>query len=197
MCIWYVVNLIWTAIFELCHISSLCYYLCVQATKTPVFTFILLWLDFRRFRKMQLVSSWKLLGQTTLHLIFTLHWLPINARIKCKISSRYFSAITSTGPVYLSDLFKIYTSSRQLRSSADSCIQCIPSVNTKLYGEFFPLTLPQHSGTHFQKKSDSLSQPLMSWCLMSSDVIWHIRDKLWPMPKHGSIKATYVRCMRV
>ena len=22
----------------------------------------------------------------------------------------------------------------------------------------------------------------MSWCLMSSDVAWHIRDKLWPMP---------------
>ena len=28
---------------------------------------------------------------------------------------------------------------------------------------------------------------MMSWCLMSSDVIWHIRDKLWRMPKHGSI----------
>jgi len=27
----------------------------------------------------------------------------------------------------------------------------------------------------------------VSWCLMSSDVSWHIRDKLWPMPKHGSI----------
>ena len=27
----------------------------------------------------------------------------------------------------------------------------------------------------------------MSWCLMSSDVNWHIRDKLWPMLKHGSI----------
>ena len=38
---------------------------------------------------------------------------------------------------------------------------------------------------------------MMSWCLMSSDVIWHIRDKLWPMPKHSSIKSTYVRCMRV
>ena len=23
--------------------------------------------------------------------------------------------------------------------------------------------------------------------LDSSDVIWHIRDKLWPMPKHGSV----------
>ena len=28
---------------------------------------------------------------------------------------------------------------------------------------------------------------LMNWCLMSSDVRWHIRDKLWPMPKHGAI----------
>ena len=28
---------------------------------------------------------------------------------------------------------------------------------------------------------------MMSWCLMSSDVSWHIRDKLWPMLKHGSI----------
>ena len=28
---------------------------------------------------------------------------------------------------------------------------------------------------------------LMNWCLMSSDVSWHIRDKLWPMLKHGSI----------
>ena len=25
-------------------------------------------------------------------------------------------------------------------------------------------------------------------CLMSSDVSWHIRDKLWPMPKHGPRK---------
>ena len=28
---------------------------------------------------------------------------------------------------------------------------------------------------------------MMSWCLMSSDASWHIRDKLWPVPKHGSI----------
>ena len=27
---------------------------------------------------------------------------------------------------------------------------------------------------------------MMNWCLMSSDVNWRIRDKLWPMPKHGS-----------
>ena len=37
---------------------------------------------------------------------------------------------------------------------------------------------------------------LLSWCLMSSDVIWHIRDKLWPMPKHGSIRKVYA-CLAV
>jgi len=49
----------------------------------------------------------------------------------------------------------------------------------------------------FYPQLQGLMMMMMSWCLMSSDVIWHIRDKLWPMPKHGSIKATYVRCMRV
>ena len=37
---------------------------------------------------------------------------------------------------------------------------------------------------------------LLSWCLMSSDVIWHIRDKLWPIPKHGSIRKVYA-CLAV
>jgi len=27
----------------------------------------------------------------------------------------------------------------------------------------------------------------MKCCLVSSDVRWHIRDKLWPVPKHGSV----------
>jgi len=35
--------------------------------------------------------------------------------------------------------------------------------------------------------SSTWLQMMMSWCLMSSDVSWHIRDKLWPIPKHGSI----------
>ena len=42
----------------------------------------------------------------------------------------------------------------------------------------------------------SLLLLLLSWCLMSSDVIWHIRDKLWPMPKHGSIRKVYA-CLAV
>ena len=59
------------------------------------------------------------------------------------LCSLCFGAITFTGPVYLSDLLKIYTPSRQLRSSADICIMCIPAVNTKSYGErSFSYTAP-------------------------------------------------------
>ena len=78
----------------------------------------------------------------------TLHWLPIDARIKYKLCSLCSGAITSTGPIYLSDLPKIYTPSRQLRSSADIRILCIPSVNTKPHGErSFSYTSPtlEHS----------------------------------------------------
>ena len=73
----------------------------------------------------------------------TLHWLPIDVRIKYKLCSLCFGAITSTGPVYLSGLLKIYTPSEQLRSSADKRILCISSVNTKSYSECsFSYTAP-------------------------------------------------------
>ena len=39
---------------------------------------------------------------------------------------------------------------------------------------------------HYMKTQFSWLK-MMSWCLMSSDVSWHIRDKLWPMLKHGSV----------
>ena len=74
-------------------------------------------------------------NHTALHL-HTLHWLPVNARIKHTISSVCFCAITPTGPVYHSDMLKIYTPSRQLWYSADSLMLCIPSVSTKLCCEY-------------------------------------------------------------
>ena len=77
-----------------------------------------------------------------------LHWLPFDVRIKYKLCSLCFGAISSTGPVYLSSLFKIYTHCRQLWSSADICILCMASFNTNSYSEH-SLTPLQCSGTHF------------------------------------------------
>ena len=58
------------------------------------------------------------------------------------------------------------------------------------------------SAMHYRRQQSQipagteLNSCLLSWCLMSSDVIWHIRDKLWPMPKHGSIRKVYA-CLAV
>ena len=38
---------------------------------------------------------------------------------------------------------------------------------------------------------------VVKWCLMSSDVGWHIRDKLRPMLKHGSIIFTSTETRRL
>ena len=43
------------------------------------------------------------------------------------------------------------------------------------------------TSTLTQLLTSAWSVMMMSCCLMSSDVSWHIRDKLGPMPKHGSI----------
>ena len=142
------------------RINSIRHYLSVQATKTLVSAFVFSRLDYcnsllfgcppyllNRLQKLQnnaarLILKAPKTDHITPHLR-TLHWLPIDARIKYKLSSLCFGAITSTGPVYLSDLLKIYTPSRQLRSSADIRILCIPSVNTKSYGVLsFSYTAP-------------------------------------------------------
>ena len=65
----------------------------------------------------------------------TLHWFPVNARIQYKVCCLCFNAINSSGHQYLTDLLKMYAPSRQLRSSADTCTPCIPSVRTKSYGQ--------------------------------------------------------------
>ena len=60
-------------------------------------------------------------------LLRTLHWLPIQARIEYKLS-------TLCHFVYLSDLLRVYSPSRQLRSSSDSRTLRIPHMKTKTFG---------------------------------------------------------------
>ena len=68
----------------------------------------------------------------------TLHCHQLFSAINSSVPStlqcnQLFSAINSSGPQYLADLLQIYAPSRQLRSSADTCALCIPSVHTQTY----------------------------------------------------------------
>ena len=46
-----------------------------------------------------------------------------------------YSSLSDSGPEYLSRVLRIYTPSRQLRSSSDNRILCVPSVKTKNFGQ--------------------------------------------------------------
>ena len=63
-------------------------------------------------------------------LLHTLHWFPIEKRIDFKLASVSFKSLNGSAPTYFSDLFHLYTPSRQLRYSADTWVSrilsCLP-----------------------------------------------------------------------
>ena len=67
-------------------------------------------------------------------LLRTLHWLPIQAGIEYKLLTLCHSFFSDTAPVYLSDLLRVYSPSRQLRSSSDSRTLRFPHIKTRTFG---------------------------------------------------------------
>ena len=64
-----------------------------------------------------------------------LHWLPVSAKNSYKTACLCFNAITSSTPAYLSDLLRLYSPSRSLRSSADSRLFKMPLYKCKTKGD--------------------------------------------------------------
>ena len=63
-----------------------------------------------------------------------MHLLPIPERIKYKVACMCFSAISGSGPAYLSELLHVYTPSRTLRSSSDTRTLEIQQYKRKTHG---------------------------------------------------------------
>ena len=63
------------------------------------------------------------------------HWLPIDSRIQYKLSALCYNCLNSTAPDYLTELLRICKPTRQLRSSSDTSILCIPTVRTHSLGQ--------------------------------------------------------------
>ena len=110
-----VINLVRTANFELRRINSIRHYLSVEATQRLVLAFVMSRLDYcnsllygcpqnliNRLQKVQnnaagLILKVSKTDHITPHL-HTLHWLPVNARIQCRICCLCFNAINTSGP---------------------------------------------------------------------------------------------------
>ena len=75
-------------------------------------------------------------------LLRTLNWLLIQTGIEYKLSTLCHSFFSYTAPVYLSDLLRVYSPSRQLRSFSDSRTLRIPHIKTKHFDfVHFPVLL--------------------------------------------------------
>ena len=59
-------------------------------------------------------------------LLKKLHWLPIHARIEYKILTIVYKCLNGTGPLYLTDLLKVYRQNRSLRSGSKGLLLVEP-----------------------------------------------------------------------
>ena len=112
--------------------------------------FVLFWLDYcnsllsgcpKHLEKLQKVqnSAARLVLQAHKRdhvspLLRTLHWLPFQASIEFNLSTLCHSFFSDTAPVYLLDFLRVYSPSRQLRSSSDLRTLRIPHIKTKTCG---------------------------------------------------------------
>ena len=121
-----VLNVVRTANFELRRISSIRRLLTTEATATLVSAFILSRLDYcnsllsgcprsliLRLQKVQNNAARLILGiskreHISPHLA-SLHWLPIDSRIKYKLAFICYNCMSTNSPPYLSDLAQVLT----------------------------------------------------------------------------------------
>ena len=149
-------NVYRSAYSELHRISTIRHLLSVDFTKTLVSAFVLSRFDYcntllpgcpkHLLEKLQKVQNSAARLVLKAHkrdhvspLLRTLHWLPIQTRIECKLSTHCHSFFSGRAPVYLSNLLRVYSPLRQLRFSSDSRTLRIPHIDQNIWTSFiFP-----------------------------------------------------------
>ena len=160
----HVSNLVCSANFELCRISSTCHLLSTVATKTLVSAFVLSRLYYcnsllfgcpqnlqNKLQKVQKNAARLVLRVSKTdhisHHLASLHWLPIDSRIQYKLSYVCYNCLNSAAPDYLTELLRIYKPTRQLCSSSVLPFFLFPLyAHTRLVKGHF-LMLRRQSGT--------------------------------------------------
>ena len=128
-----------TAFFKLRHMSTIQHYLSVDSTKILLVSLVLSRIDYCNSLlaglPLSLISELQGVQNCGVRLVVCasssvriipilkqLHWLPVKTCISYKIACICFNAINYSTPAYLSDLLHLYSPSRSLRSSADTCL---------------------------------------------------------------------------
>ena len=142
------------------QISSIRHFLTLHATKTLVCSLVLSRLDYAnsllsgcskhsidRLQKIQNNAARLTLRlKKTDHItpaLKQLHWLPVDARIKYKLSLHCHNFFNGSAPAYISDLLSIYVPSRCLRSSDNSLTLVVPRTHRKVGDRAFSVAAPK------------------------------------------------------
>ena len=138
------------AYLELKRISSIRHLLTDSAAKTLVTSCVLSRLDYcnslligvphsviQPLQRVQNFAARLVLKasrfESSTSLLSTLHWLPIEQRIKYKAACICYSVVSGTAPAYISELLHAYSPSRTLRSSSDTRLFQIPRYRRKTH----------------------------------------------------------------
>ena len=135
--------------FEIRKISRMKSILSYDSVKRLITSLVLSRLDYcnsllaqsRKFQKLQKAPNCaarlvlgKLRSESATSMLTTLHWLPVKARIKYKISVLCYNTLHSSMPSYLKDLLNSKVLERVLRSQ-DSKLLIVPKSKLKTFGD--------------------------------------------------------------
>ena len=161
---------------QLRRIGKIRHLLSVDATNKLCVSFILSRLDYcnalfshlpeKQMHKLQRIQNCaaRLVLRQAKHcsakaLLRTLHWLPVRARVEYKLATLSFKCLSSSAPLYLSQLLSPYIPSRTLRSQTAHLLT-VPSFNLQTFGKkSFSVAAPElwNSLPLSLRKTDSLA----------------------------------------
>lgn len=102
-----------------------------------------------------------------------LHWLPLAMRIEYKVALLTFKVVTTQQPGYLSDLVKLHTPARQLRSSSRVNRLQLDTVKTQFASRAFRYAAP----TVWNNLPPELTTDLSSLYRFKSGLKTHLYDR--------------------
>jgi len=105
--------------------------------------------------------------------LISLHWLPMDMRIKYKVLLLTFKCLRGLGPVYLKSLLSFYNAGRSLRSTSTRDTLFIPRTRTKLGDRAFSAAAPllwnsMPSTLRDQQNIDTFKKQLKDYLFVSA-----------------------------
>ena len=139
-----------TCYFNIRNIGRIRWYISKDACKTLVQALVVSRLDYANalyiglpqsmLHRLQLVqhSAARLITHTPRRehitpVLYSLHWLPVEQRVKYKVLLQVFKALHDMAPSYIKDMLQPYNPSRTLRSASQNLLM-VPKTRTATYG---------------------------------------------------------------